>query len=82
MLWYEKLVLVIGMLCSVSVIVLACLQLFQIWESAATIYMPLTAVLMLVQAFENRKKSRPLAIFSLCVAGFISVVCLLIFFVL
>ncbi len=81
-LWYEKSIFIVGMLCSVSVIVLACLQLFNVWENAGNVYMPLTALLMLVQALENRKKSRGLVILSLCAAVFIFMVWILVLFVL
>ena len=81
-LWYEKLVFIIGMFCSASVIVLACLQIFSIWKNAAYVYMPLSALLMLVQVFENRKKSRGVVIVSLCAAAIISICWILIAFVL
>ncbi len=81
-LWYEKLVFIIGMFCSVSVIVLACLQVFSIWQNAAYAYMPLSALLMLVQAFENRKKKSGLVIISLCAAAIVSICWILVVFVL
>ena len=68
-LWYEKVIFIIGMMASVAVIVLALLQLFDVWEDSAYVYMPMLAVLMLVQAFDNRKRSRGLMISSLCVAA-------------
>lgn len=79
-LWYEKVIFIIGMLTSVTVVVLAVLQLCNVWEDAAYLYMPMLAVLMLVQAFENRKRSRGIAIFSLGVAVFISLVWVLLLF--
>lgn len=81
-LWYEKIIFVIGMVCSVGAIVLAILQLCNVWEDSAYVYIPMMAVLMLVQAFDNRKKSRDLVILSLGVAVFISIVWFLILFVL
>ena len=79
-LWYEKVIFVIGMMTAVTVVVLALLQLFNVWEDAAYLYMPMMAVLMLVQAFDNRKKSRGLVILSLSVAAFIGLVWILLLF--
>jgi len=81
-LWFEKLVFFIGITCSVSVIILAVLQLLDVWDDAGFVYTPLTALLMLVQAFENRKQQRGLMIFSLITAAFLIFVWLLILFVL
>ena len=78
-LWYEKIIFIVGMLCAVSTIVLALLSLLDIWEDAGYVYIPLLAVLMLVQAFENRRRSRGLVILNLCVAAFISIVWILVF---
>lgn len=79
-LWYEKIVFVIGMVTAVSVILLALLQLFNVWENSGYVYMPMSALLMLVQAFDNRKRSRKLMISSLCVAAFIGIVWILVLF--
>lgn len=79
---FEKLLFVTGMVCSVSVITLALLQLLGVWEDAIQVYMPLVALLMLVQALENWKRSRTVAIVSLCASIFVGTVCILILFVL
>lgn len=73
-LWYEKIIFVIGMVCSVGVIVLAILKLCNVWEDSAYVYMPMMVAVLLMQAFENRKRSRGLMFFSLGVAAFISIV--------
>ena len=76
----EKAVWIIGMLCAVSVVVMALLALFDVWPNAGYAYMPLCVVLMLVQAFENRKKSKTVLIFSLGTALFIAAVWLFVLF--
>ena len=76
--WYEKAAFVIGMPCAIAVIVLAVLQLVNVWEDSVYLYTPLTALLMAVQGTENLRKSRKLAIFSYGVAVFLLFVFLLI----
>lgn len=76
----EKIVWCIGMGCSVSVVVLALLALFDVWPNAGYAYMPLCAVLMLIQAFENRKKDKFVLFISLGTAVFITIVWLLTLF--
>nr|WP_326166622.1 hypothetical protein [uncultured Oscillibacter sp.] len=53
---------------SVSVIVLALLQLTGAWPNAIYLYEPLIGVVLLVQAAQNWNKSRPLAYFFLFVS--------------
>lgn len=76
--WYEKAAFVVGMPCAVAVIVLAMLQLVNVWENSVYLYTPLSALLMAVQGTENLRKSRKLAIFSYGVAVFLLLVFLLI----
>ena len=82
MLWYEKIIFIIGMASAGSVVILALLQLFGVWKDAAYVYMPLMAMTMLVQAFQNRKQSKSIMFLSLGVAAFITVVWVLVLFVL
>ena len=63
-------------------IVLALLQLLGVWNNAVRIYMPLTALVMLIQAKELWNKSRTAAIVNLCAAIFIAIICILILFIL
>lgn len=67
----EKVLLVVRIVCAVAIIVLALLSLLQIWIGAALIYMPLSAVLMLLQAYENRKNDKTVLFVSLGTAVFI-----------
>lgn len=64
----EKILSAVGIVCSVSVIVLAVLQLAGVWENAGYVYLPLTAVTMLIQTVEFWNRSKPTAILSLCAA--------------
>ena len=82
MLWYEKIIFIIGMASAGSVVILALLQLFGVWKDAAYVYMPFMAVTMLVQAFQNRKQSKSIMFLSLGVAAFITMVWVLVLFVL
>ena len=64
----EKILSAVGIVCSVSVIVLAVLQLVGVWENAGYAYLPLIAVLMLIQTVQYWRQSKPTAILSLCAA--------------
>lgn len=76
---YEKVLSVMGIICSVSIIILAFMQIFGIWKTAANIFEPLLGILLLIQAIQNWKKNKSVAIFSLCVAIFIFLVSIIIF---
>ena len=78
---YEKIAFVLGSLCSVSVIILAALQLFGTWEKAINIFEPLLGVLMVTQAVLQWRRNKAVAVFSLCVAIFIFVVAFIIYFI-
>ncbi len=69
--WYENAASIIGIPCSLAVVILAVLQLAGVWENAAYVYMPLTGIVLLTQAVQNWRKQRSVAIFSLCTAAFI-----------
>lgn len=52
-----------------AVVVLAILQIFDVWPSAPYLYMPLMGLNLLLQAYMQWKTNRKVAIFSLCAAG-------------
>ncbi len=56
---------------SVVVIVLAALQLLDIWEDSINVYEPLIGVVLLLQAILFWNKNRKIAIFQLSAAVFI-----------
>ena len=78
---YEKISFIVGSICSVSVIMLAFLQLLSIWENAINIFVPLLGVLMLTQGVLQWRKNKKLAVFSLCAAIFIFIISFIINFV-
>lgn len=71
----DKIATGIVLICSVLVIVLALLQLLNVWRDAAFAYMPLLCVIMLGQAYSNRKTNRSVAVESL-VAAVIILICI------
>lgn len=77
---YEKIAFILGSICSVSVIVLASLQLLGIWEEAINIFEPLLGVLMVTQGVLQWRKNKIVAVFSFCAATFILIVAFIINF--
>jgi len=78
---YEKISFIVGSICSVSVIMLASLQLLSIWENAINIFVPLLGVLMLTQGLLQWRRNKKSAVFSLCVSIFIFIIFFIINFV-
>ena len=77
----HKVVFVISIISSLAVVVWAVLQIFDIWNQAINISMPLMGVTMLCQAYMQWNNSRKVAYFSLCVAAFIFVCAIVVFFI-
>lgn len=77
----HKVVFVISIISSLAVVVLAVLQIFDIWNQAINISMPLMGVTMLCQAYMQWNNSRKVAYFSLGVAAFIFVCAIVVFFI-
>lgn len=75
----EKVLSVISSICSISIIILACIQILGVWKTAVNVFEPLLGVLMLIQAIQNWKKNKAVAIVSLCAAILILVFSILIF---
>lgn len=65
---FGKILLVTGMITSISVIILAFLQLIGIWEDSIKVYGPLMAVTMIIQTVENWKSNRNVAYLSIIAA--------------
>ena len=77
--WSEKTLLmkvlfVLRIMVAVSIIVLAILQLTEVMENADNIFMPLLAVLCMIQSIENWNIQKQLSIFSMLAAIFILLV--------
>jgi len=76
---YEKAAFVVGMISSVFVIVLAIMQIFQVWDGAINLCEVFMGIMMITQAILQWNRNRGVAIFSLCVAVFIFVVAIVVF---
>ncbi len=72
---------VLGIIISVAVIVLAVLQIFDIWNNAITVFMPLMGLNQLCQAYTQWNTNRKVAYFNIGTAGFILICTIVIFFV-
>lgn len=65
----EKVLSILGLICALSIIVLAILQLSGIFDTLNIIYL-LISILMLIQTIKYWKKHKPVAILSLIAAIF------------
>lgn len=77
---HEKIASILGGICSVSIIILASLQLLDIWDKAICIFEPLLGVLMVTQGVLQWNKNKTLVVISLCVAIFIFIVAFIIYY--
>lgn len=77
----EKLLFVISAICSITIIILVCMQILSIWEEAINIVEPLLGIVILIQSIQNWKKNKVVAVFNLCVSIFIFLVCIFIFII-
>lgn len=76
----HKIVTIISIFASLSVVVLAILQMFDIWQQAVNICIPLMGVTMLCQAYVQWNNSRKVAYFSIGTAVFIFIFAIIVFF--
>ncbi len=77
----NKAATVTGLISCSLILVLALLQLFNVWENAGYAYMPLLCLNMLTYAVINWKTDRSLAIFHLFVALFLLISIIVVIFV-
>ena len=68
---YMKVLAVIGTIVSISIIVLALLQLFNVYDKADYVFMPALGILMIIQGLQYWNKSRWTSIFSFVTSIFI-----------
>lgn len=78
----SKVLTIIGFIISIAIIILALLQIFDVWRNAIYVHEPLLGVLMLIQASENWKENKSVAYFSLFTAIFIFAVAIFTFLIL
>ena len=76
----HKVVTIISILASLFVVVLAVLQIFDVWDQAINIFMPLMGVTMLCQSYMQWNNSRKVAYFSIGTAAFIFICTIIVFF--
>ena len=77
----HKVVTIISVLASLSVVVLAVLQMFNVWDQAINVFMPLMGVTMLCQSYMHWNNRRKVAYFSIGTAVFIFICSIIVFFV-
>ena len=75
-----KIVTIISILASLSTVVLAVLQMFDIWNQAINICVPMMGVTMLCQSYMQWNTSREVAYFSIGTAAFIFICAIIVFF--
>ena len=75
-----KIVTIISILASLSTVVLAVLQIFDIWNQAINICVPMMGVTMLCQSYMQWNTSRKVAYFSIGTAAFIFICAIIVFF--
>ncbi len=77
----HKFVTVFSVIVSISVVALAILQMFDVWDKAINLCCPLLGVEMLCQAYTQWNTYRKVAYFSIGTAAFIFVCAIVVFFV-
>ena len=77
----QKIVTILSILISLSVVVLAVLQMFDIWNQAINICVPLMGITMLCQAYIQWNANRKVAYFSIGTAVFVFICAIGVFFV-
>ena len=77
----HKVITIISALVSLFVVVLAVLQIFDVWDQAINVFMPLMGVTMLCQSYMQWNNSRKVAYFTIGTAAFIFICSIVVFFV-
>ena len=77
----HKIVTIISILTSLSVVVFALLQMFDIWNQAINICVPLMGITLLCQAYIQWNVSRKVAYFSIGSAIFVFICAIVVFFI-
>lgn len=76
----DKVITIISIASSSLVLVFAILQIFNIWDKAINVVIPLMGITMLCQAYTFWNKSRKVAYFSIATAVFILLCAIGVFF--
>ena len=76
-----KIVAALSILTSIGVIVLAALQIFDVWENAGKLYIPLAGLTLLCNAYLLWDKNRKAAYFEIGCAATIFIVAIILLIV-
>ena len=77
----QKIVTVLSIIVAISVIVMAILQIFDIWTQAINLCVPLMGVNLLCQTYMQWNTSRKSAYTTLCCAAIVFVCAIAVFFI-
>ena len=77
----SKIIAVICVIASLGVIALAALQIFDVWEGAGKLYIPLVGVTLICNAYLLWNKDRKVAYFELVCAAVIFVISIVLLFI-
>jgi hypothetical protein len=76
----SKILTIIGLILSITIVILLLLQIFNVWDKTENICALLSAILMLIQAIEIWKTNRSVAIVALFTAIVVFVSTILVLF--
>ncbi len=77
----KKAITVISVIVSLAVVMLAILQILNVWSQAINVCIPLMGVSMLCQAYVQWNTSRKVAYFSIGTAVFVFICSVVVFFI-
>ena len=77
----HKIVMIVSIIASLSVVVLSLLQIFDVWDPAINICIPLMGIVMLCQAYTQWNVSRKVSYFSIGTAAFVFICAIVVFFI-
>ena len=77
----HKIVTVFSIIVSIAVVILAILQIFNIWNTSVNVLVPLLGVNLLCQAYTQWNINRKIAYFDIAVAAFVLACSIVVFFV-
>ena len=67
----NRVVSILQIITALCVIVFSALKIFNVWENADYVYMPLMCIMLFLQALNLRTHNRGVAVFLICAAVFI-----------
>ena len=76
----HRIISIISIVISISVVVLSIIQMFGVWDKAINISCPLLGLELLCLAYTNMKNNKKVAYFSIGAAVFIFICSIIVFF--